>query len=75
MGAGGTLAAGGKGGGGASGGTAKGGTCKDLQTCCTSMPKGTPATVCIGDYTNSMGMGDAACSVVLMKYRAAGSCK
>jgi hypothetical protein len=39
------------------------------------MPKGTPATVCIGDYTNSMGMGDAVCSVVLMKYRAAGSCK
>jgi hypothetical protein len=39
------------------------------------MPKGTPATVCIGDYTNSMGMGDAACAVFLASYRARALCK
>jgi sugar/nucleoside kinase (ribokinase family) len=39
------------------------------------MPKGTPETVCIGNYTNSMGAGDAACSVFLACYRAMSLCK
>jgi hypothetical protein len=39
------------------------------------MPKGTPETTCIGDYTNTMGMGDPACAVVLAMYRAMMLCK
>jgi hypothetical protein len=39
------------------------------------MVKGTPETECIGNYTNSMGMGDAACAVFLASYRAMSLCK
>jgi hypothetical protein len=39
------------------------------------MPKGTPETTCIGDYTNAMVVSDAACAIVLASYRAMALCK